>query len=329
MKQHQTSPARAAMKLLCVLLGIVFFLLLGITLSFRSWFSALGSSVPAGAFLTAQELGGGTPGADGVVFESHDLTIGGRGSGITNILLIGQDRREGESVARSDTMILCTFNPDAKKITLTSFLRDLYVQIPGHNNNRINAAYAAGGAPLLAKTLETNFGIQLDGCVEVDFSQFADIVDLLDGVTIELRRDEAQLISRETGTQLEEGLQTLNGAQALTYSRIRKLDADGDFSRTQRQRKVLQAMADRFRDASLTTLLTLTEALLPMISTDMSAGKILRCTMELFPLLSDSQLVSQSIPAPGSCSDRTIAGMSVLVADMEAVRQALADSLLP
>ena len=88
-------------------------------------------------------------------------------------------------------------------------------------------------------------------------------------------------------------------------------------------------MADRFRDASLTTLLTLTEALLPMISTDMSAGKILRCTMELFPLLSDSQLVSQSIPAPGSCSDRTIAGMSVLVADMEAVRQALADSLLP
>lgn len=261
---------------------------------------------------------------------AHEKTqIGGKGSGIVNILLIGQDRREGQALARSDSMILCTFCPRDRKITVTSFLRDLYVQIPGHRSNRINAAYAMGGAALLKKTLQKNFDIHVDGCIEVDFAQFADIVDLLDGVRIELRQDEADIINRETGSALTEGMQTLNGSQALSYSRIRKLDADGDFSRTDRQRKVLKAMAERYKDAGLSQILSLAKQILPMISTDMTSVEILGYVMELSPLLSGGELVSQHVPHSGSCTDKTIGGMSVLAADMDALRQMLRNTLLP
>ena len=84
-------------------------------------------------------------------------------------------------------------------------------------------AYAAGGMPLLNKTLENNFGVHIDGNVEVDFYQFADIVDLLGGVEVDLRNDEAQWVNRETGSGLSEGTNLLNGQQALAYARIRKL----------------------------------------------------------------------------------------------------------
>ena len=102
---------------------------------------------------------------------------------LLNILLVGQDRREGEGRQRSDSMILCSINPDTKQISMISFLRDLYVQIPGgYSDNRLNAAYVFGGFPLLMDTLHTNFGVSIDGCFEVDFSGFQSVIDILGGV---------------------------------------------------------------------------------------------------------------------------------------------------
>ena len=115
--------------------------------------------------------------------DGADVHIGG--DNIVNILLIGQDTRTGVR-SRSDSMILVTFNKDRDTITMTSFMRDLYVSIPGYKNSRINAAYSYGGMQLLDATLEQNFGIHVDGNVEVDFTQFADIIDLLGGVEMEL-----------------------------------------------------------------------------------------------------------------------------------------------
>lgn len=261
-----------------------------------------------------------------VEFETHDTQIDS--SDIRNILLIGQDRREGESRARSDTMILCTFNKAEKTLTLTSFLRDLYVEIPGYQNNRINAAYPAGGMTLLNKTLETNFGIHIDGNIEVDFQQFSKIVDLLGGVTIELRQDEADSINKGVPGALTAGPQLLNGSQALAYARIRKLDSDGDFSRTSRQRKLLEALLATYKNASLPTMLSLLSQLLPMVTTDMTETELLSLALELFPVLSDMKITSQHIPAEGTYSYKTIRGMAVLVADLEAARQLLKETLL-
>lgn len=337
MKQkRKTSPARTAMKFLCTLLGLILVLMLGATLYFQHLLGQInyvepGDTAPLSQeeldALLAAENSGGSDGADGVSFSDHDTQIGGRGSNIINILLIGQDRREGEGRARSDSMILCTVNKKTKELTMTSFLRDLYVQIPGYHSNRINAAYAAGGMALLDKTLEQNFGLHIDGNVEVDFTQFAGIVDVLGGVEMEIRQDEADFINYETGSNLTEGTYLLNGDQALAYSRIRKLDADGDFSRTNRQRKVMGALVDAYRDASLPTVLSLMNQILPMITTDMNKLEILGYALELFPVLSKAEIVSQRIPADGAYTDQMIDGMAVLVADMDAARQMLEQTL--
>ena len=340
-KKHKrrSTPARRAMKFLCTVLGLILVVMLGATVYFQHLMGQINYIDPSSISLLSQEQldalfagdsdsGGPAMDAYDVEFDNDVTQIGGKGSKIVNILLIGQDRREGEDRARSDSMILCTFNKSTKQLIMTSFLRDLYVQIPGYNSNRINAAYSAGGMTLLNKTMSKNFGLHIDGNVEVDFAQFADIVDLLGGVEIELRQDEANLINKETGSSLGEGIQILNGAEALAYARIRKLDADGDFSRTNRQRKVITAMLDAYRDAGLSKLLSLVTKLLPMITTDMSNGEILGYALELAPMLSGMELVSQRIPADGTYSSRMIDGMSVLVADMDANQQILQQTLL-
>ena len=332
-QKRRSSPARAAMKMLCTFLGVIFLVMLGATMYFQHLLGGINYVNTDDTPLLSQEelnefLDIPAISIDNSLFDNHSTQIGGKGSGIVNILLIGQDRREGEDRARSDSMILCTFNKDTKQITMTSFLRDLYVEIPGYSSNRINAAYAAGGMSLLNETLEENFGLYIDGNVEVDFDQFAEIVDLLGGVEIELRQDEANVVNEETGSSLSAGLQKLNGDQALAYARIRKLDADGDFSRTSRQRTVLNAMVEAYKGTKLTTVLSLVSEILPMITTDMSNGKILSLALELFPLLSGAEIVSQRVPADGTYSNQMISGMSVLVADMDAARQMLEETLL-
>lgn len=243
--------------------------------------------------------------------------IGGADSGLINILLVGQDRRDETTPARADTIILCTFHPESKSVVLTSFLRDLYVQIPGIGGNRLNAAYANGGTALLKETLRENLNIHVDGCIDVDFSQFAGIIDILGGVTLELRQDEADAINKTVAGALCEGIQPMNGQQALAYSRIRNLDSDGDFSRTERQRKLLTSLLSSYQDAGFLKILSAIADALPLISTDLSSKEVLHLAARLFPLLDDPSIVSQRIPVEGSYSYCTIRGMEVLTADLE------------
>ena len=246
----------------------------------------------------------------------------------THILLIGQDRREEEPRSRSDCMILCSFVPEKGILTMTSFLRDLYVRIPGYGCNRLNAAYAFGGMPLIRETFRDNFGISVDGCVEVDFSQFAQLIDLLGGVTITLRQDEAAHINAETpGSSLSSGQQLLNGAEALAYCRIRNLDEDGDFSRTDRQRNLLTALLKRCINASVPEMLQLFRKAAPLVSTDIRKTELFTLVRQISPLLSRLTVTSQRIPAEGTYSHRIIDGMAVLVTDLEAACNLLQESL--
>lgn len=278
-----------------------------------------GTPIPTASLSTSIESTAANP--DKSPSEPAALT---QGAEAVNILLIGYD--EGTGNTRSDTILLCTFRKEDQHLTMTSILRDLYVTIPGHGENRINAAYAYGGRELLKQTLETNLDITIDTTLEVDFSGFAEIVDILGGVTIDLRPEEAEAINKSTSGKLTEGTQLLSGTQALAYARIRKLDADGDFSRTARQRRLLEAMLTELRSAKPLTLLSLLRRALPLISTDVSGDSLFSLAKELLPTLRQLRITGQHIPAEGTYSYETIRGMSVLVADLEAARKLLRET---
>ncbi len=244
-----------------------------------------------------------------------------QGKHIINILLIGQDRREGEGRQRSDSMILCTINTKTKTLTMTSFMRDLYVQIPGYSPNKMNACYQIGGMDLLDACLETNFGVTVDGNVEVDFSGFMDVVDMMGGVEIELNQSEANYLNRRgnwdvddstAGTwHLTEGMNHLTGEQALAYSRIRYV-GNGDFERTERQRKVLSAMVEQSRDLSIPQLNGLLQAALPLLTTDLSNQEIIGYAAKVFTILPDLKIDTQRVPADGTWEYAVINNLDVV-----------------
>lgn len=235
-----------------------------------------------------------------------------------HVLLIGVDRAEQQGPGRSDAVLLCSFLPEQGRIVLTSFLRDLYIPIPGHGRNRLNAAYALGGRKLLERTLEERFGLELRGSVEVDFSRFPKLIDKLGGVELELRADEAERINKSCpGSALCQGLTRLNGEQALCYARLRTLDADGDFSRTGRQQKILRCLLAQWQQAEAGALLEMLPQLTQMVSTDLSPVEILGWIFQMAPARDRLCLSSARIPAPGTYRFRTIRGMAVLEADWE------------
>lgn len=338
-KKKRGSAKRRALKILNCFLSVILVLMLGITVLAHGILNKLNRTDGTTETMSQQEmedyLAGEREEDLGTMPTINDEEIewGGDTEQILdsehtlNVLLIGQDRRPGESRARSDTMILVTVNKKTKSITLTSFLRDLYVKIPGYVSNRLNASYSWGGMELLNQTLEQNFGVVVDGNVEVDFDQFSKIIDLLGGVDMELRGDEAQEINSEVGGNLKKGMNHLNGAETLSYARIRRLDSNRDFSRTERQRKVLSALVEQLKNSDPVQLMELLNGVLPMITTDMTNLEILGYAADVFPILSGMTVTSQRIPADGAYKGAAVNGMSVLVADMEAARQLLLETI--
>ena len=177
-----------------------------------------------------------------------DIAVQGSEDGITNILLLGIDAESGY-VGRSDVMMLLSIDKNHKTIRLISFLRDTLITIPGRDKDgdglddyaKLNAAYAYGGFDLLSAAMRENFRLQIDEYIGVNFPAFSACVEAMNGVEISLTAAEAEVVGIQAadGTYAA-GTYLLNGEQALTYARIRKLDSD--FGRTARQRKVISAL---------------------------------------------------------------------------------------
>lgn len=252
-----------------------------------------------------------------------------------NILLIGVDTLQEDANGRSDTMILVHANPETADIRMVSFLRDLYVPIPGVGKTRLNAAYVHGGEELLKQTLSDNFGVTVDHTVTVHFSMLADLVDQLGGIEIEVTSAERSQINKllkdyntstgQRGGELEAaGLQRLTGKQALCYSRIRKIDSD--FQRTSRQQTVITAMMKRAGELGYWQLLKLALANLPKVQTDLSFTDIVTLA-PLVTQLDRLNLQTARVPFDGAYHDETINGMMVLVPNLERCRTQLQDFL--
>ena len=248
---------------------------------------------------------------------------------VINIMLIGQDRRPGQGRQRSDSMILLTVNKSKGTITLTSFMRDQYVRIPGYKNNKMNSAYAFGGMKLLNETVETNFGVKIDGDIEVDFNNFEKLIDMLGGVDISLTSKEAKHLNIGTNWNLSSGMQRLNGEQALAYSRIRKIDSD--YRRAERQRTVISSLINRYKSLSLPEMLSMIDDVLPLVTTNMSKNEIIDVAVEVAPMLAGAELNTMRIPVDGTFRQGTVRVRAGLAAwfqydiDFETNRQILRD----
>lgn len=248
---------------------------------------------------------------------------------VFNILLIGTDNRESVAGSRSDCMILCSLNKETKKITLTSFLRDCYVEIPKYGNNRLNAAYSYGGTQLLIDTIEQNFKIHIDRYAQVDFFSFIDIIDEIGGIDIELSKDEIDVLNlylgeinvltgRAEGTDYingKAGTYHLDGSQALAYARNRKT-GNSDFSRTERQRTVLIAVKDAVKNCNLIELNSLLKKLLPNITTDLTEGECLSLILNATSYLSND-IESNRVPYDGTYGNLTVNKMMVIDVDFK------------
>ena len=275
---------------------------------------------------------------DAVVVDPDDIQWGESigsledGDDIINILLIGMDSRPGERYSRSDTMILCTLNKVNKTITLTSFMRDMYVQIPGHYPNRINASYFFGGTKLLNETLAHNFGVEVDANVEINMEGFCACIDQMGGIDIELTQSEANYMinnnlranPEEPVWQLHAGLNHLTGAQALVYARNRTT-GNGDFDRTLRQKKVITAAINKAKTMNIYEINQLIDKFLPYLTTDMSDTEIIDYTWTVVAMFDELQVKQSRIPANGTFYGAWVQGMSVLIPNLEANRKVLED----
>lgn len=254
----------------------------------------------------------------------------GKSGKIVNILVIGQDSRAGEDSKLADCIILLTLNKETKTLVMSSFLRDSYVKLPeyyrGHTCgwNRINTSYAlgyawygdAGAMEMLNITLKDNYGVEVDGNVEISFKTFKTVVNAIGGVDIELYGDEYtkmlewqdafnehyEWLQMSDHVDIHEGMNTLNGDMALEYARERHVNyGDSDIQRTNRQRLVIASILDKISKMSLTELNSLIDTVLPQIITDISTDDMMMYIQELTPFLFDDlTLVSQQIPADGT-----------------------------
>lgn len=260
-------------------------------------------------------------------------------NGVVNILLIGSDSRTEGDDGRSDAMILLSVSSKTRTIHMTSLLRDMYVDIPGRDGNRLNAAYSFGGPELLLETVKQNLGIEVNRYAVVNFQAFANLVDAVNGVDLELTNEEVKWVNAYLneynelrGMPMEtdyldtslSGMIHLNGAQSLAYSRNRFIGTD--FGRTERQRKVLSAVMKKLPAALVTNPNGLINGLFPNLTTNLTQTECLRLSLMGGKLLT-YDIVQESIPLEGTYSSVTIRGMDVLQVDFDRNRAYLQEQL--
>ena len=242
---------------------------------------------------------------------------------IVNILLLGEEKIGSENArGRTDLIMIATLDTEQRTVKLTSIMRDILVAIPGYSDDRINSVYSKGGIELLKEVIELNFEIVPDGYMLVDFDSFEQIINNLDGVTIELSAEEAEYlnttnyISNPAYRNVVPGLNKMNGNQALGYCRVRHVptmdNSYADFGRTSRQRVVLNALFEKVKTKNLFQLAIIADSCLPLIETDLTAAQI-SDYMEKAVESRITSFVQMRIPIDGSFRDATYNGITDLI----------------
>ena len=250
------------------------------------------------------------------------------GTGV-NFLLVGSDAGVDRSGARADVIMLVHVPEDRHNVTLIHFPRDLYVDIAGHGQDKINASYAYGGAPLLVGTLQQLTGAHVDHVAVIGFDGFKTMTDAVGGVDVYVEES-----SNEAGYAFTKGTMHLGGAQALAFVRERHQLSEGDISRGRRQQAFLKALMLKVLSSDTLVnpikLSNLVDAATRNLTVDqtLDIGKMEGLALSLRSIRGNDV---RFITAPFSGFATTSAGADIDVVDvakMAAMGQALADDKL-
>ena len=210
------------------------------------------------------------------------------GEGYTNVALFGIDSRSGEleKGTRTDCIIVASLNNKTKEVRMSSVYRDTLLDIKDGHLQKCNAAYSFGGPTQAINMLNKNLDLDIEKFATVDFAAISETIDLLGGLDINVKKEEIQYLNKFVGETArvakkkakkvtKPGKQHLNGVQATTYARIRST-AGGDFTRTERQRLVIQKIVEmKAQKSDFATINKIIDKLLPTIKTNFSAAEIL------------------------------------------------------
>ncbi len=243
---------------------------------------------------------------------------------ITNILLIGCDSRDLSMRGRSDSIIILSVNRYTGALNMVSILRDTYVEIPGYENNKINASYAFGGMSLLDRTIEHNFGIHIDHNVCINFEGFLYAFTQIGDIEIDLYQAEADYLNKESPAgdwALVAGPNMLNPEMTLEYARARYV-GNADWERTSRQRRVLLAAFNKCRASGLGSMLSLLDSITPYVATDMSNAQMVSLLTEAVNAGMNIS-VMRGFPESGMYEGTMIKGMSALIPDLDLISRTI------
>lgn len=333
-----------------ILIGVaaVLIIVVGVVVGYISHFLSRIARSTDEEYATEEVLVGETDDAEEAVLDtadSDDLTWEGQiiepmqDEGIKNILLIGQDRREGDSkeeLKRSDAMVIISLNQETGQIKVCSLMRDMYVQIPGYGGNKLNYSYEKGGMELLDQTIEQNLGVTIDNNVEVDFDGFVEAMSVVGNLDIYLSQAEIDFMEAHptwaddsgadvTTWDLHEGLNSMTPSEYAVFCRLRMI-GNNDFERTERQRRVLSAAFTKIMDGGMFSILSVADSIIPYVTTDMTNSEILSYVYTV--VTKGMELTSQyRIPLDGTWTNQTINRAAVLVCDMETNTKALQEYL--
>lgn len=223
------------------------------------------------------------------LFDEGDIQFnkGAEKEHYTTVALFGGDSREGqlEAGTHADTIMIASIDEDTKEVKIVSVYRDLLTMQTNGKIKKANNAYFTGGPKDAINMLNKNFDLAIEDYVTVDFGAFADVVNLLGGIEIDVTKEEAAEMNRHIiGTAqsvgskktyyMKAGLQTLDGVEAVTYARIRK-NVGGDYGRTERQRLVIQKLVEKVKQTDISTLNKIIDEVFSQVSTSFTLKEII------------------------------------------------------
>lgn len=221
------------------------------------------------------------------------------------VMLLGSDAR-GNEASRSDVNILLRVDPSKGQLTMVSIPRDTKVEIEGHGTQKINAAYAFGGASLAVETMSSFAGVPISHYAEIHFTELVQLIDTLGGVEVDVP---VAVNDSKVGDPIDTGLQTLNGEQALAFARSRAY-ADGDFTRASNQRILLQAVIDKVLAMPATELPGTIQSLAQCVTTDYNVSDVVSLAQK-FKNAGSMTVYSGMVPS----STAMIDGISYVITD--------------